>query len=67
VSTSGSSKGSEPAGGTISCSICGTTVERPPLTWMLETDPRRGSVWVCDRCARQHLRAIEGKLDQEWW
>jgi transposase len=66
MGTSGS-QAAEPAGGTISCSICGTTVEQPPLTWMLETDPRRGAVWVCDRCARQHLRAIEGKLDQEWW
>jgi hypothetical protein len=34
---------------------------------MLQTDPRRGAVGVCDRCARKHLRAIEGKLDQEWW
>jgi hypothetical protein len=54
-----------PAG--VSCSMCGTTVEQPPMTWMLETDRRRGPVWVCDTCARDHLRAIESKLDQAWW
>jgi hypothetical protein len=21
----------------------------------------------CDTCSREHLRAIEGKLDSEWW
>jgi len=51
----------------ISCSTCGNAVEQPPLTWMLETDPRRGAVWVCDRCARDNLRAIESKLDRAWW
>jgi hypothetical protein len=37
------------------------------MTWMRETDQRRGHVWVCDGCAREHLRAIEAKLDREWW
>jgi hypothetical protein len=50
-----------------SCSMCGISVAQPPLTWMLETDSRRGSVWVCDSCARENLRAIESKLDQAWW
>ena len=47
--------------------ICCTTVAQAPLTWMLETDPRRGQIWVCESCARQNLRAIESKLDQAWW
>jgi len=47
--------------------MCGITVAEPPLTWMLETDARRGSVWVCESCARENLRAIESKLDQAWW
>ena len=21
----------------------------------------------CERCAREHLRSIESKLDSEWW
>ena len=50
-----------------SCSMCGTSVAEPPLTWMLETDARRGPVWVCGSCARENLRAIESKLDQAWW
>jgi hypothetical protein len=23
--------------------------------------------WICDRCARDHLRSIEAKFDREWW
>ena len=64
----------EPAGtggtsyrGGVSCSMCGSTVAEPPLTWMSETDARRGTFWVCDGCARENLRAIEAKLDQQWW
>jgi hypothetical protein len=34
---------------------------------MADYDRRRGQMWVCDRCARQNLRAIEAKLDREWW
>jgi hypothetical protein len=30
-------------------------------------DQRRGPVWICDSCLRTHLRAIEAKLEQEWW
>ncbi len=51
----------------VACSQCGITADTPPLTWLLDRDGRRGAVWVCDRCARTHLRAIEAKLDQEWW
>jgi hypothetical protein len=57
----------------ISCSLCGRSPEPDelagdvPVTWMHEVDARRGPQWVCTRCARTHLRAIEGKLDQAWW
>ncbi|WP_111766240.1 hypothetical protein [Nakamurella deserti] len=57
----------EPPAAPVTCSQCGTTAGTPPLTWLLEVDARRGKVWVCDRCARTHLRSIEAKLDQEWW
>ncbi|MGS0688294.1 hypothetical protein ACVBEQ_24570 [Nakamurella sp. GG22] len=53
--------------GPASCSMCGTTVAAAPITWVRERDPRRGPVWICDRCARQNLRGIESRLDQEWW
>jgi len=38
----------------------------PPITWSREVD--RGTVrWMCEACARAHVRAIEGRLDQRWW
>ncbi len=52
---------------TAVCSVCGRTVPEPaPLTWSLSTGPR-GTTRVCDTCTREHVRAIEGKLDEEWW
>ncbi|HEV8055156.1 MAG TPA: hypothetical protein VGP51_01580 [Nocardioidaceae bacterium] len=50
------------------CDFCGVRAPGadPPLTWMtsLENGERRN---YCERCAREHLRSIEGKLDREWW
>ncbi len=51
----------------VTCTQCGAMAETAPLTWLLEVDPQRGRVWICDRCARTHLRAIEAKLEPEWW
>ncbi|WP_029135583.1 hypothetical protein [Nakamurella lactea] len=51
----------------VSCAWCGRQQAGPPITWVLESDPRRGPVYYCDDCARQHLRAIESRLDQQWW
>ena len=36
------------------------------LTWVLGVEKGR-QVWTCDRCSREHLRSIEGKLDSAWW
>jgi hypothetical protein len=50
------------------CDLCGTTdpAEVPPLTWSLTTE--RGQVKrFCEDCTRRHVRAMEGKLDQEHW
>ena len=51
-----------------SCSFCGATVEsdEPPLTWTSAVERGR-LLWFCDTCSREHLRAMEGKLDSEWW
>jgi len=59
--------GEEPGAATVNCALCGTSAVGPPLTWMFELDPRRGGLWYCGRCARENLRAVEAKLDQEWW
>jgi len=52
---------------TLTCTRCGRTAADPQPTWMLEHDRRAPSQWFCDSCAREHLRAIESRLSQEWW
>ena len=53
----------------VTCDLCGAVVPgptRPPLTWSLSLE--RGQVQrYCDVCTRDNLRAMEGKLDQEYW
>lgn len=53
------------------CSRCGrSTVDCTPLealAWVRETDDAGRTRWLCDRCARKHVRDIEGKLPGEYW
>ena len=52
----------------VTCDFCGSVAatDDPPLTWT--TAVERGRIRrYCDACSREHLRAIEGKLDSEWW
>jgi len=51
------------------CATCGGAAEDESvarLTWELGVEKGR-RVWTCDRCRREHLRSIEGKLDSDWW
>jgi hypothetical protein len=59
----------------VTCSFCGTgpdgtvsegAADEPPITWTsaVENGKQR---WFCDACSREHLRAMESKLDSEWW
>jgi DNA-directed RNA polymerase subunit RPC12/RpoP len=54
------------------CSTCGRLLDadeeiaRARLTWTRGLENGR-PVWTCDRCSRDHLRSIEGKLDSSWW
>jgi hypothetical protein len=50
----------------VTCSVCGTSVEEAPRTGSMQVS-ERGQTWLCDRCARDNLRSIEGKLDEAWW
>ncbi len=64
----------------VVCDFCGTTApsasgvgdahaeaaDDVPFTWVTSVENGKRSVY-CDRCAREHLRAIESKLDAEWW
>jgi hypothetical protein len=50
------------------CDHCGAAspTPEPPLTWSLSLE--RGQVKrYCDRCTRENLRAMEGKLDRHHW
>ena len=50
----------------VTCALCGQTADEPPLTW--STSLERGRLLhYCDRCSRDNVRAIESKLDGEWW
>ncbi|MFE9776290.1 hypothetical protein ACFYOV_32455 [Streptomyces sp. NPDC005931] len=48
------------------CARCGARAEGPTPTWTLsvENGVRRH---YCEDCSRENLRAIEGRLDSEWW
>lgn len=50
------------------CDLCGVTVphDHPPLTWTSALERGRWK-YYCESCSRENLRAIEGKLDSEWW
>ena len=56
----------EPATPAATCTSCGDRVAERPPTWSMQMS-RRGQQWLCDRCTRDNLRAIEGKLDEAWW
>lgn len=50
------------------CSHSGTVTpgDEPPLTWSMSWD--RGEVRrYCEQCTRENLRAMEGKLEREYW
>ena len=50
------------------CALCGQSAETEdlPLTWVTSVENGRRLVY-CDRCARENVRSIEGKLDGAWW
>jgi hypothetical protein len=56
---------------TRTCSVCGAAASAPegglPAGWSIGVDDRGRTTFTCVACARQHIRAIEGKLPEEWW
>ena len=36
------------------------------MTWTFATERER-LVYFCEACSRENLRAMEGKLDSEYW
>ncbi|MEC4018337.1 hypothetical protein [Streptomyces sp. H27-D2] len=51
---------------TIVCARCGAVADGVPPTWIcsVENGARR---YFCDDCGRTNIRAIEGRLDSDWW
>lgn len=49
----------------VTCNSCGTTAESP-LGWTTDVTDR-GARHLCDRCSRENLRSIEGRLDPAYW
>jgi hypothetical protein len=50
----------------VTCAGCGTGAGSPPITWSVQHGSR-GATWLCERCTRENLRSIEGRLDEAWW
>jgi hypothetical protein len=49
------------------CGSCGSVADTArPVTWSVSVEAGR-RVWTCERCAREHVRSIEAKLDSSWW
>jgi hypothetical protein len=55
---------------TRACSYCGTTADAPedgvPDGWSFAIEGKR-TTYQCPDCVRRNIRAIEGKLPEEWW
>jgi MinD superfamily P-loop ATPase len=50
----------------ITCRGCGTVAEATPVTWAVSLE--NGSTqYFCERCVRENIRAIEGRLDSDLW
>jgi len=64
--TSAPSSGSAAKAAEAADSDNARTPDEVPMTWMTSVENGRRRVY-CDRCSREHLRAIESKLDSEWW
>ena len=55
---------------TTTCSLCGKTAESDgdciPVGWSFSFDTDRIR-YQCVDCVRDNIRAIEGKLPEEYW
>ncbi len=50
------------------CDFCGRqeTDDAVTLSWTTSVEKGRRKIY-CDACSRQYLRAMDGKLDTEFW
>ena len=54
--------------GMVTCDFCGRVAPEgaETLTWSTAVEHGRRRTY-CEECSRRHLRAMEGKLDAEYW
>jgi hypothetical protein len=50
----------------VSCALCGAVADEPPLTWTRSVE-RGATHYYCEPCSRENVRAMEGRLDAEWF
>jgi hypothetical protein len=50
----------------VSCALCGVVADVQPLTWTTSLEGGQ-TRYYCDRCSRDNLRAMEGRLDADWF
>jgi len=50
----------------VSCAMCGVVADGQPLTWTMSLEGGQ-TRYYCDRCSRDNLRAMEGRLDADWF
>jgi hypothetical protein len=50
----------------VTCALCAAAADALPLSWTcsVERGERR---YYCETCSRENLRAMEGRLDAEWF
>ncbi|MFD9425135.1 MULTISPECIES: hypothetical protein [unclassified Streptomyces] len=58
----------QPGAARVVCARCGTAAdgETAPPTWICSVENGRRH-YLCDDCARTHIRSIESRLDSAWW
>ncbi|GAA1425849.1 hypothetical protein GCM10009601_33550 [Streptomyces thermospinosisporus] len=48
------------------CARCGARAKGPQPTWTFSVEQGEHRHY-CEACSRENLRAIEGRLDSQWW
>lgn len=52
----------------VTCDFCGRSADQAAATLTWTTSVENGRLRrFCDTCSRANLRAMEGKLDSEYW
>lgn len=64
----GAGRGSSYADAVTTCDFCGRHEpdDANTLSWSFSVENGRPRTY-CEECSRANLRAMEGKLDSEWW